>query len=252
MTAKVEGLYRFPVKGMSPDPLSRAVLKPGETIAYDRAFAFENGTQDFDTNAPKHFPKIKFLMLMRDERLARLTSRFDEATVTLTISEDGQELARGNLLSEEGRNALEAFITSYMSKELRGKAHLVHAPGFSHSDAPYKLLSIINLATVREVEKLIGKPIDPLRFRGNIYVDGIEPWEDHSWLGKSIRIGGATLKGFHKIPRCAATNVNLETATRDMDIPKTLMRIYDHVDLGLYVEVTEGGTISSGDTISLI
>ena len=126
---------------------------------------------------------------------------------------------------------------------------MVHAPGFSHSDAPFKLLSIINLATVREVEKLIGKPIDPLRFRGNIYVDGLEPWEDHQWVGKNIRLGEATLKGFFKIPRCAATNVNLDTATRDMDIPKTLQRVYDHVDLGLYVEVSDGGTIRAGDTL---
>ncbi|MDO8288016.1 MAG: MOSC domain-containing protein [Parvibaculum sp.] len=252
MTAKIKGLYRYPVKGLSPDPLKQVRVNTGQTIPYDRAFAFENGTQDFNADAPKHFPKIKFLMLMRDERLARLTSRFDEATTTLTISEDGIELARGDLMNEAGRAALEAFMASYMSKELRGAPRLVHAPGFSHSDAPYKLLSIINLATIREVEKLTGKPIDPLRFRGNIYVDGIEPWEDHSWLGKSIRIGDATLKGFHKIPRCAATNVNLETATRDMDIPKTLMRVYDHVDLGLYVEVTDGGMVSDGDTITLV
>lgn len=251
MTAKVKGLYRYPVKGLSPDPLKQVHVKTGETIAFDRAFAIENGKHDFDPGAPKHYPKIKFLMLMRDERLAQLSTKFDEATTTLTISEDGKELAKGDLMAEGGRRAIEAFMSSYMSKELRGEPRIVHAPGFSHSDAPFKLLSIINLATVREVEKLIGKPIDPLRFRGNLYLEGLEPWEDHSWLGKDIRIGGATLKGFHKIPRCAATNVNLESATRDMDIPKTLQRVYDHVDLGLYVEVTEGGLISDGDTVTL-
>ncbi|MES1990047.1 MAG: MOSC domain-containing protein [Pseudomonadota bacterium] len=252
MTAKVNGLYRYPVKGLSPDPLKQVRVNTGETIAFDRAFAIENGKHDFDAKAPKHFPKIKFLMLMRDERLARLATRFDEATTMLTISEDGRELARGHLMSEAGRAAIEAFMTSYMSKELRGEPRIVHAPGFSHSDAPFKLLSIINLATVREVEKLIGKPVDPLRFRGNLHLEGLEPWEDHAWLGKSIRIGGATLKGFHKIQRCAATNVNLDSATRDMDIPKTLQRVYDHADLGLYVEVTDGGLIRDGDTVTLI
>jgi len=252
MTAKINGLYRYPVKGLSPDPLEKIHVRTGGTIPFDRAFAIENGKHDFDPAAPKHFPKIKFLMLMRDERLAHLTTGFDEATTTLTISEDGQERARGDLMSEAGRKTIEAFMTSYMAKELRGTPRLVHAPDFSHSDAPFKLLSIINLATLCEVEKLIGKPIDPLRFRGNIYLDGLEPWEDHQWLGKSIRIGGATAKGFHKIPRCAATNVNLETATRDMDIPKTLQRVYGHVDLGLYVEVTDGGLIGNGDPVTLI
>ncbi|MGV8998072.1 MAG: MOSC domain-containing protein [Parvibaculaceae bacterium] len=252
MRAKVNGLYRYPVKGLSPDSLTEVYVKTGGTIAFDRAFAIENGRHDFDAAAPKHFPKIKFLMLMRDERLAHLATTFDEATTTLTIADKDEVLARGNLMSEEGRTAIETFMASYMSKELRGSPRIVHAPGFSHSDAPYKLLSIINLATVREIERLIGQPIDPLRFRGNLYLEGLEPWEDHHWLGKSISIGGTTLKGFHKIPRCAATNVNLETATRDMDIPKTLQRVYGHVDLGLYVEVTDGGTIADGDTVSLI
>jgi uncharacterized protein YcbX len=250
-TAKVTGIYRYPVKGLSPDPLREVTVTEGETIAFDRAFAIENGKHDFDPAEPKHFPKIKFLMLMRDEKLARLTTHFDEATTTLVVSEQDNELARGNLMSDEGRATIEAFMTSYMKDELRGAPRIVHAPGFSHSDAPFKLLSIINLATLREVEKLIGKPIDPMRFRGNIYVDGLEPWEDHQWVGKTISIGDAKLEGVHKIPRCAATNVNLETATRDMDIPKTLQRVYDHVDLGLYVMVKETGALRVGDTLTL-
>ena len=128
--------------------------------------------------------------------------------------------SRANLMTTEGRAAIEAFMSSYMKDELRGAPRLVYAPGFSHSDAPFKLLSIINLASVRELEKLIGKPIDPLRFRANVYVDGLEPWEDHGWVGKTIRLGSATLKGFHRIPRCTATNVDPVTGERDMEIPE--------------------------------
>jgi uncharacterized protein YcbX len=250
--AKVSGLYRYPVKGLSPEPLASVTVAAGETIAYDRAFAIENGRHDFDPAAPKHFPKIKFLMLMRDERLARLDTKFDEATTVLSISEGGRERARGDLMSDEGRKTIEAFMADYMKAELRGAPRIVHAPGFSHSDAPHKLLSIINMASVRELEKVIGKPIDPMRFRGNLLVEGLEPWEDHHWVGKTIRVGGATLEGVHRIPRCAATNVNLETATRDMDIPKTLQRVYDHVDLGLYVTVKEGGALAMGDAVTLV
>lgn len=251
-SAKVAGLYRYPVKGLSADRLQMADLLQGETIAYDRAFAIENGKHDFDPTDPKHFPKIKFLMLMRDERLAHLKTRFEEADTTLVIADESGERARGNLMTADGRAKIEAFMSDYMSAELRGAPRVVHAPGFSHSDAPFKLLSIINLATVRELEKLIGKPIDPLRFRGNIYLDGLEPWEDHFWLGKTIKAGSAELEGVHKIPRCAATNVNLETATRDMDIPKTLQRVYGHVDLGLYVSVKAGGQLREGDRLSLV
>ena len=81
--ANVTGVYRYPVKGLSPERLTAADLKAGECLAWDRAFAIENGRHDFDPANPKHFPKIKFLMLMRDERLAKLRTRFDDATTTL-------------------------------------------------------------------------------------------------------------------------------------------------------------------------
>lgn len=250
--ANVTGVYRYPVKGLSPERLTAADLKAGECLAWDRAFAIENGRHDFDPANPQHFPKIKFLMLMRDERLAKLHTRFDDATTTLTISDDEREILGANLMTAEGRAAVEAFMSSYMKNELRGAPRVVHAPGFSHSDAPFKLVSIINLASIRELENPIGKPIDPLRFRANVYVEGLEPWEDHAWVGKTVRLGTATLKGFHKIPRCAATNVDPVTGARDMEIPKVLQRVYGHVDLGLYAEVTEAGTVRPGDAVQLV
>lgn len=246
----ITGLYRYPVKGLSPEPLASIELSPGECVAWDRAFAIENGGHEFDPAAPKHFPKTKFLMLMRDERLARLASRFDPATTTLTLAEHGREVARGDLATAGGRAAIEAFISTYMKDDLRGAPRVVHAPGFSHSDAPFKLLSIINLATLRELETHIGRPIDPLRFRANVYVDGLPAWEDHDWIGKELRLGTATLKGFHKIPRCAATNVDPATGARDMEIPKTLQRVYDSVDLGIYAQVTGAGSVRPGNGLS--
>ena len=250
-TARIAGLYRYPMKGLTPEPLTEAALRPGDCIAWDRAFAIENGTADFDPAAPKHFPKIKFLMLMRNERLARLRSRFDDESTTLAISEDGRELIRADLMTPDGRAAIEAFFSTCMKDELRGVPRLVHAPDFSLSDAPAKLISIINLASVRALEDVVGRPIDPLRFRANVYVEGLEPWEDHEWVGTELRLGGATLKGVFRTQRCAATNVDPVTAERDMEIPTTLQRQWGHMDLGLYTSVVAGGTIRPGDELTL-
>jgi uncharacterized protein YcbX len=250
--AKISGVYRYPVKGLSPEPLQTVELLAGECLAWDRAFAIENGQHDFDPANPQHFPKIKFLMLMRDERLAQLRTRFDDETTVLTISDDERELIRADLMTTEGRTAIEALLSVFLMAELGGAPRIVHAPGFSHSDAPFKLVSIINMATLREVEKLVGKAIDPLRFRANVYAEGLEPWEDHNWIGKNIRLGSATLKGFHKIPRCAATNVDPVTAARDMNIPKTLMQSFGHSDCGIYAEVTAGGEVAAGDALRVI
>ncbi|MDX5366601.1 MAG: MOSC domain-containing protein [Alphaproteobacteria bacterium] len=250
-SARIVGLYRYPVKGLSPEALAEVRLETGGTFPHDRAFAIENGKHDFDPAAPKHFPKIKFLMLMRDERLARLKTRFTDEDTTLHIALDGKEVLAANLMDAAGCKALEDFMADYMASELRGAPRVVHAPGFSHSDAPAKLVSFINMASVRALEEKVGAHVHPLRFRGNVYLEGLAPFEDHDWVGKRFRIGEVTFEGVHKTERCAATNVDPETGARDMEIPKTLLRHWDHTDLGLYAVVKSPGVLRPGDRITL-
>src|SRR5918998_2441821 len=109
MTVRVASLYRYPVKGLSPERLARADLVTGCYFPADRLFAVENGPSGFDAAAPQHQSKIKFLMLMRNEALARLTTRYDDATTTLVIEEGGREAARGDLSTKAGRPPIEAF-----------------------------------------------------------------------------------------------------------------------------------------------
>ena len=116
----LEALYRYPVKGLTPEPLGSVTLAAGETVPFDRAWAIENGPGRFDPEAPRHLPKITFLMLMRDERLATLRCRFDEATTTLAIERDGKTVARGDLSAPLGRRMLEQFFAAYMRTALRG------------------------------------------------------------------------------------------------------------------------------------
>jgi uncharacterized protein YcbX len=97
----IRGVYRYPVKGLSPEPLERVELKAGETVPFDRAYAIENGPGRFDPDHPRYLPKIHFLMLMRDERLATLQTKFDDASATLTILRDGKQVARGQLSASE-------------------------------------------------------------------------------------------------------------------------------------------------------
>jgi uncharacterized protein len=52
-----------------------------------------------------------------------------------------------------------------------------------------------------------------------------------------------------RIKRCAAINVDPETAARDLNILHALMRRLGHADCGIYAEVIAGGTIATGDTI---
>jgi uncharacterized protein len=133
---------------------------------------------------------------------------------------------------------------------LRGAPKVLHAPGFSFSDVARKVVSIINLASVAAVEGVVGGPVDPLRFRGNVYVSGWPAWREFDLVGQEITVGArARLRVIKRIVRCAATNVDPDTGIRDLSIPDTLMRSFGHADCGVYAEVIEAGEVAVGDEL---
>ena len=246
----VAALYRYPVKGLSPEKLTTAALRAGETMAFDRAYAIENGPGRFDRDAPRHLPKITFLMLMRDERLATLETSFDDTNHVLTIKRAGKQVARGDLQTRLGCSMIEQFFAAYMKDSLRGAPKVVSAAGHSFSDVDMKCLHIVNLASVRNLERIAGRAVDPLRFRANVYIDGVPAWDEFKWLGGSIDIAGIKLAVIKRTPRCDATNVDPATGARDMAIPSLLQRQWSHTDLGVYARVLDDGSINAGDRIS--
>ena len=247
--ARIDGIYRYPVKGLSPQALPRTHLAVGATLPADRLYAIENGPSGFDPAAPAYFPKIRFLMLMRNERLAALRTDYDEASHTLTIHAEGREAARGDLRTAEGRAAIERFFATYCVDELRGPPKVLFGKGHSFSDVAKKVVSIINLASVAAVENAAGAPVNPLRFRANLYVSGWPAWHEFDLLGRELQAGTARLKVVKRIVRCAATEVDPDTGIRDLKIPATLQRTFDHADCGVYAEVVGAGDVAVGDAI---
>jgi uncharacterized protein YcbX len=248
--ARIEAICRYPVKGLSDDHLARTRLEPGKTIACDRLYAIENGPSGFDAAAPAYLPKMRFLMLMRNERLAQLWTAFDEATHTLVITCEGGEAARGSLRTAAGRAAIEAFFARFCASELRGPPRVLQAEGHSFSDVAKKVVSIINLASVAAVETAAGAPVHALRFRGNLYVSGWPAWHEFDFVGREVTVGSsARLRIVKRIVRCAATEVDPETGQRDLAIPKILLSAFGHDDCGVYAEVVAGGDIAVGDAV---
>ena len=249
--AKIKGIYRYPVKGLTPAPLPRTELSPGKTLPCDRMYAIENGPSGFDPAAPAYFPKQRFLMLMKNARLAELRTAFDEASHVLIIRSENREAARGDLRTAEGRAAIERFFAEFCADELRGPPKVLQGAGHSFSDVAKKVVSIINLASVAELEDAAGAPVHPLRFRANLYVEGWPAWREFDLLNSEIAIGPtARVKVVKRIVRCAATEVDPDTGIRDLPIPRTILDKYGHADCGIYAEVIEGGPIAIGDTVT--
>lgn len=248
--ATIQAIYRYPVKGFTPESLPATDLAVGQTLPADRRYAVENGPTGFDPAAPAYFPKIRFLMLMKNERLARLRTRYDDASHVLTVHNEGREVARGDLTTAAGRKAIEDFMAAFCADELRGPPKVLNGGGHSFSDVPRKVVSIINLASVQAIEDAAGAPVNPLRFRGNLHVAGWPAWREFELLDKEIQIGSsARLRIVKRIVRCAATNVDPDSGARDMTIPQTIQRAFGHDDCGVYGEVIVPGRIAPGDRI---
>jgi len=249
--ADIAGLYRYPVKGLSPEPLQRVRLAVGQTVPADRRYAIENGPSGFDPAAPAWRPKTQYLMLMRNERLAGLRSHFEETTNLLTIRRDGEMVAQGDLETAEGRAAIERCFARDFQSELNGPPKLLTGGGHSFSDVARKVISIINLQSVAAIGTMVGATVNPLRFRANLYLRGWSAWHEASLLDRTLAIGDVRLKVVKRITRCAATNVDPDTAARDLDIPTTLMQHLGHNECGIYAEVISPGTIGVGDRIEV-
>jgi uncharacterized protein len=254
-SATIRAIYRYPVKGLSAERLGAAALARGQTLVGDRCYAIENGASGFNPDAPAYLPKQRFLMLMKNERLARLETSYQDGSRLLTIRHERRAVVRGDLGTPGGRAAIERFFADFCADELRGPPRILQAAGHSFSDVARKVVSIINLASVAAIEGMVGggRPVDPLRFRANLYIEGWPAFAEFGLLGRDIAVGEtARLRVVKRIVRCAATNVAPGTGQRDLDIPATLLRTLDHADCGVYAEVIADGEVAAGDAVTAI
>lgn len=245
-------LHRYPVKGLSPEPVERVDLEASGWFPGDRLYAIENGPSGFNPVAPRHQPKTKYLMLMRHEALARLRTRYEDANATLHVAGEGERLAV-RLDTEDGRAALEALMARLLPHDLRGEPRVLEAPpGYRFTDSKIGFVSLINRASVQAIEDDLGTPIDPLRFRGNLLVEGWPAFAELDRVGAVLEApSGLRLRLIQRTQRCAAVNVDPDSGVRDLDIPWSLDARLGHRDCGVYAEVIAGGGLAVGDRLTL-
>lgn len=253
---EVKALYRYPVKGLSPERLDSVVVAAGEGFPGDRELAIALPETQFDPANPQPLRKTSFAVLVQHAKLASLETSFDHGTRVLTISRSGRLEARGDLASPDGLRAIEDHLERFIGTDIGGRPRIVGAAGHRFTDVSVvsremmMAVSVINLATVRDLEARIGRRVDPLRFRANMYIDGVAPGAELDWVDRVVRIGDVALVGARRTRRCAATEVDPATAQRDLAVPKALYDQYGHMDCGVYLYVQGGGRIAVGSPVS--
>jgi uncharacterized protein YcbX len=253
MTGIVAGIFRHPVKGFTPEPLTFVDLAPDRGFPADRIYAVENGPSGFDEAAPAFIPKQKFTVLASLPKVAAVRTRYDETAEALVAEAPGAPAFRGRLAEEEGRLEFAAWLAAVLGDEAHGPLKVVAAPdSWRFTDNPRGQVSIINLASVADLSRRMGVELDPLRFRANLYVDGWPAWAELGLsAGRRLMLGWAEAEVFKPIARCAATEVNPLTAERDAEVTRALFDAFGHVHCGIYVRMTKAGRVSLGDACTM-
>lgn len=251
MNGHIAAIFRHPVKGFTPEPLANVDLAPGEGFPHDRTWAVENGPSGYDPDAPAFVPKQKFTVLAAIPKVAAARTRFDDATGVLRAEAPGLEGFAGRLTEAAGRDAFAAWLGRLLGDEAQGPLNVVETRGaFRFTDHPLGQVSIVNMASVRDLSARMGVDLDPMRFRANLYVEGWPAWAENDWAGRDLMLGWAKAKVFKPIVRCAATHVDPTTADRDLDVVKALFDHYGHLFFGIYVHMTTAGRVSLGDAVT--
>lgn len=249
-TARLSEIAIYPVKGLSPQTVRSIHVEAGAALPNDRRFAIAHRASRFDTSNPDWLPKRHFVVLSDHERLAQLDSKFDPESGRLELSRAGKVVTRGDITTPTGRDLINQFLSAFLNRESRGAARLVERPAARPlSDQNRPVVSVINAASVKDLERVVRAPLDPHRFRGNLLVEGLAPWAEFGWVGTELTIGDVRLKVTERITRCAATDVDPATAERNTNIQKALISGYGHADCGVYAEIVHGGDLVTGSAV---
>lgn len=250
MSAAITALYRHPVKGFTPEALDEVVLSAGGWFPGDRIWAVENGPSGFDPAAPAHISKTRFTVLARQEALARVRTGWDETTNRLDVSLDGEALTIV-LDDPDSRATFTDRLAVFLGHDAQGPLRLIAAgPRHRFMDSHRGKVSVLNLASVRDLEARLGVVLDPLRFRANVWVEGWPAWIENDMADQALTLGETALRGDKPIVRCAATEVDPATGLRDIEVVRALWDQYGHRLCGLYCSIETGGRIRLGDPVS--
>ncbi|MEP3299173.1 MAG: MOSC domain-containing protein [Pseudoruegeria sp.] len=248
MTPRLVDIWRHPIKAHGREALAQVTLSEGSALPWDRAWAVTHEKSKADGTGWAQC--ANFSRAASAPNLQAVDCRFDETTGLITLMH--QDKADLTFDPDGDTQAFLKWIKPLMPEERAASTGLFRVDGVSLTDSTFPSISLNNLASHRAVADALGQHLSPLRWRGNLWLDDLSPWEEKNWVGKDIRIGEAILEIREEITRCKTTMANIKTGERDADTLGALRSQWGHQEFGVYGVVKQGGQIKRGDTVEII
>ena len=259
MSATISSINYCPVKSISFQAIEKCKIKKNVGIMGDRIFAFAKGLDSnqvklFQNNSEERKGKWnKILTLKNSPALNKYNFLFKDQKLTLTLKDQEILTIDINQLSE--REALSKKIIE-LENFLEQPIVLMQNNQFPFFDTSISnkvdfvnSISLLNVQSINDFERKTNKKIEASIFRGNICIDGIEPWKEREWIGKIIKINNVSFKVEKNIPRCVAINLKPQTDDNSFNLLQSLKKTYNHFDMGIYLTALNEGKIEVGNKL---
>jgi len=249
---KIKNLYFSPVKSLSFNNVDTLEIIKNIGIKNDRIFAFTNNLNFKDIELIKNNPLkreiYKFLSLKKYPELNEYNFLLENNFLIL-------EFENKIILKTDINNQHEVKILCSKLEDMLPNINNINLLKDSMNPffdtMPNKSISLINLNSIKDFEKLSNYQVEHERFRGNIYVEDLDKWEERKLVGKVLSINDIKFKVIKEIPRCSATNIKPKTSDINLNIPFNLKKIYNHINLGIYLDPLNDGKINKRDLIKI-
>lgn len=239
-------IWRHPIKAHGREPVAAFEIERDGTIPRDRLWAVAH--EEARLRGGDWVPCTNFARGAKLPALMAIEARSDGDLLTLrhperpelTFDPDG-----------DGRPFL-AWIAPLLDPGRAAPTGIVRAAGRGFTDSALPSISLHGMASHAAVEAEIGRPLSRHRWRGNLWIEGLEPWEEMGWVGREIGLGTARFHVEERIGRCRATTANPETGRIDADTLGALEAVRGHRDFGVYLRCVSPGRVALGDGLRLL
>ncbi|MEL6597467.1 MAG: MOSC domain-containing protein [Pseudomonadota bacterium] len=241
-------IWRHPIKSHGAEALEAVQLIAGKTMPWDRHWAIAHEAAKADNTAWSSC--ANFSRGAKAPRLMAVSAQMDEAAGRVTLRHP--DLGELTVDPDTEAEALIAWAAPLVPADRAQSARVVRVPDRGMTDTDFPSISLNSTSSLRALSQKVGTDLDQRRFRGNLWLDGLGPWEEFEWIGQTLRIGSAELRVVERIGRCLATTANPVTGLRDADTLGALKNGWDHTDFGVYAEVIKSGEIRLNDPVEVV